>query len=62
MILQYSVGKITEINKEYADINGDGFINSSDALVALKISVGNYDGDIEIDDGNKTSYKNYCTL
>ena len=58
MILQYSVGKITEINKEYADINGDGFINSSDALVALKISVGNYDGDIEIDDGNKTSYKN----
>ncbi len=57
MILQYSVGKITEINKEYADINDDGFINSSDALVALKISVGNYDGDLEVDDNFATSYK-----
>ena len=58
VILQYAVGKVTEINETYADINNDGKINSSDALVALKISVGNYDGDLEIDDNeNKTSYK-----
>ena len=58
MILQYAVGKITEINEEYADINNDGNINSSDALAALKISVGNYDGDLEVDDNeDKTSYK-----
>ncbi|MBR0348409.1 MAG: dockerin type I repeat-containing protein [Clostridia bacterium] len=58
MILQYAVGKITEINKEYADINDDGNINSGDALIVLKISVGNYDGDLEVDDNeDKTSYK-----
>ena len=56
-ILQYAVGKITEINTEYADINKDNKINSGDALIVLKIAVGSYDGDLEVDDNITTSYK-----
>ena len=57
LILQYSVGKITEINEKYADINQDGKINSSDALLVLKISVGSYEGDLEVEDELVTTYK-----
>lgn len=49
LILQYSVGKITEINSKYADANHDGRINSSDALIALQISVGSYNGELWFD-------------
>lgn len=56
MILQYSVGKITEINSTYADANHDGRINSTDALIALQISVGSYQGEwwFDIEDGFST--------
>ena len=55
-ILRYTVGQLTEINMS-ADINGDGRVNSSDALIALKIAVGSYDGELEADDGQLTTYK-----
>lgn len=40
IVLQYSVGKINDIDKKAADVTGDGKINSSDALRILQISVG----------------------
>lgn len=39
-ILEYSVGKTTEIDVKFADINKDKEVNSADALEALRISVG----------------------
>ena len=59
LILQYSVGKITEIDATYADANHDGRINSSDALIALQISVGNYNGDLwfNIEDDFATTHQ-----
>ena len=39
MVLKASVGLI-EISKEIADVNNNGNINSEDALLILKYSVG----------------------
>ena len=48
-ILTYSVGTLDTINERTADVNCDGVINSSDALLALRISVDLYDGPTEVD-------------
>ena len=42
IILQYSVGMITDedVDKALLDVDGDGNVNSSDALIVLQISVG----------------------
>lgn len=40
LVLQYSVGQLSEIDAERADVNYDKSINSSDALIILQISVG----------------------
>ena len=40
IVLQYSVGKVTSIDKTKADLNKDGAINSADALEILRICVG----------------------
>lgn len=55
-ILRYTVGQITEISTS-SDINGDGRVNSTDALIALKIAVGSYDGELETDGEQATSFK-----
>ena len=39
-ILEYSIGKITEIDSKFADMDKDGNINSSDALLVLSTSIG----------------------
>ena len=48
-ILQYSVGMAQDVDKNFADINRDGAINSSDALIALQISTGSYKGNLWFD-------------
>lgn len=39
-ILEYSIGKTTEIDSKIADMDKDGNINSGDALLVLRTSVG----------------------
>ena len=39
-VLQFTVGKISKIDKDTADINLDKKINSTDALMILQVSVG----------------------
>ncbi len=54
--LRHAVDNSIEINEKFADVNGDKIINSTDALIILKISVGTYNGDLEVDDELVTSY------
>lgn len=40
VVLQFSVNKISNVDKDAADINLDGRVNSTDALMILQVSVG----------------------
>lgn len=40
LVLQFSINKISKIDKDAADLNLDGKVNSTDALMILQISVG----------------------